>query len=147
MIEKMEFFSFLKERVREYRVLVGTIGRYLFAGGIGALTNISLLFVFTEYVGLYYLVSASLSFILACCVGFLLQKFWTFQERSIESMHTQAIGYLTISTVNFFLNTALLYFLVEKIHLWYIFAQVIASGLIAISSFLLYRYVIFLEKK
>ena len=143
----MKSITLLKEFVLEYRILVETIGRYLIAGSIGASTNVALLFFFTEYVGLHYLVSASISFVLACCVGFALQKFWTFRERSVESIHTQAAGYFTISAINFFLNITLLYFLVEKIHIWYIFAQVIASGLIAISSFLLYRYVIFLEKK
>jgi len=135
----MEFF-------RENRVFIGTIGRYLVAGSIGAATNVVLLFIFTEYFGLYYLFSAALSFILACCVGFSLQKFWTFQDRSVEGIYTQATGFLTVSVINFFLNTALLYFLVEKINVWYILAQIIASGLIAISSFLLYRYVIFSEK-
>lgn len=143
----MTFTDFLMRYAEEHRALIYTIGRFIAAGSIGAVTNISLLFLFTEYVGLYYLVSAGISFILACCVGFALQKFWTFRERSLESVHSQAMGYFTISTTNFFLNLALLYFLVEKIHLWYIFAQIIASGLIAVSSFLLYRYVIFFGKK
>ena len=104
-------------------------------------------FIFTEYIGLHYLVSAGISFILACGVGFSLQKFWTFQDRSVESIHTQAAGYFVISTINFFLNIALLYFLVEWTHIWYILAQVIVSALIAVSSFILYRHVIFLVKK
>lgn len=142
----MTFTTFLMRRIEEHRFLVYTIGRFIAAGSVGAVTNIGLLFLFTEYVGLYYLVSACISFVIACGVGFVLQKFWTFRERSIESVHAQAAGYFTISTINFFLNTALLYFLVEKMHIWYILAQVIASGLIAVSSFLLYRYVIFLKK-
>lgn len=136
-----------KELFIQYRTLVGMVGRYLIAGIIGATTNITLLFIFTEYAGLHYLVSAGISFVLACSVGFTLQKFWTFRDQSVESIHMQAMGYFIISSVNFFLNIAMLYVLVEWVRLWYIFAQIIASGLMAVSSFLLYRYVIFLEKK
>jgi len=128
-------------------MIVETIGRYLVAGCIGAVTNLGVLFILTEYVGLHYLVSAGVSFVLACGVGFTLQKFWTFRDRSVEGIHAQAIGYFTISSINFFLNISILYFLVEWTHIWYIFAQVIASGLIAVSSFLLYRHVIFLQKR
>ena len=143
----MRSITFLKELFIKYHALVKTIGRYLVAGSIGAATNISLLFIFTEYVGLHYLVSSGISFILACGVGFSLQKFWTFRDRSVESIHTQALGYFTISAINFFLNIALLYFLVEWTHIWYILAQAIVSACIAVSSFLLYRYVIFLVEK
>lgn len=142
----MKSIIFKNEFVREYRALIGTIGRFLIAGSIGAVTNIGGLFIFTEYIGLYYLVSASISFVLACCVGFSLQKFWTFRERSIEGMHAQAIGFFVISGINFFVNIALLYVLVEKIHIWYIFAQVIVSACIAVSSFFLYRHIVFLKK-
>lgn len=139
--------AFLTKYIDEHRALIDTIGRFIAVGSVGAVTNIGLLFLLTEYIGLYYLVSAGISFILACGVGFVLQKFWTFREHSTESVHVQAVGYFTISTINFFLNTALLYFLVEKTHVWYILAQIISSGFIAISSFLLYRNVVFFVKK
>lgn len=142
----MKPIVYTKEFVQEHRTLIGTVGRYLIAGTIGAITNIGGLFILTEYVGLHYLISAGISFIVACGVGFTLQKFWTFRERSIEDIHIQAAGFLIISIINFFLNIALLYVLVEYVHIWYIFAQVIASGLIAVSSFLLYRRVVFMEK-
>lgn len=143
----MKSVTLLKELVLTYRTLVGTIGRYLIAGSIGTITNLGILFILTEYAGLHYLVSAGISFVLACGVGFTIQKFWTFRERSVEGIRAQAIGYFLISTINFFLNLTLLYFLVEKLHLWYMFGQIIASALIAVSSFLLYRHVIFLKKK
>ena len=142
----MKYFTFLNEFAQGHRALIKTVGRFLVAGTIGATTNISGLFILTEYVGLHYLVSACISFVLAVCVGFSLQKFWTFRERSIEGVHAQAAGYFTISGINFFINIVLLYVLVEKLHLWYIFGQIIASALIAVSSFLLYRHVIFLQK-
>ncbi len=115
------------------------ITRFIMAGAIGAVVNIGILYLATDIFGIYYLYSAIVSFILASLVSFTLQKVFTFEDRSTDTIHTQFSVFFAVSVFNLVFNTALLWFFVSVIGIWYILAQVIVSGLIAITSFLLYR--------
>ncbi len=117
--------------------------RYLVAGSFAAIVDFGFLYLFTEKVGLHYLTSAILAFIIAFVVSFLLQKFWTFQDDSVEKMHAQVAIYLGVALFNLALNTALMYFFVDILGLWYMAGQFFASGLIAFESFFISRQFVF----
>lgn len=117
--------------------------KYLISGGTAAAVNIGLLYVFTDIFGIWYITSAVMSFVAAFFVSFIFQKFWTFEDRSTDNMHGQAAVYLVVTTTNLCLNTALIYGFVEFIHIHYLFAQIIAGGIIACESFFVYRKFIF----
>ncbi len=112
---------------------------FLIAGGIGAVTIILSLYIFTEIVGLWYLLSATLSFILASLVSFFLQKLWTFKDTSTDRFYSQLTLYFILAVINLAINDAIIYILVEYTNTWYIFAQICASAIIAIWSFFLYK--------
>ncbi len=132
------FAPHLRKRARFFR--------YLVAGGTAASVDFFFLYTFTEKVGLHYLVSAALAFVAAFCVSFLLQKFWTFQDDSIERVHTQVALYFIFALMNLGINTALMYLFVDVMEIWYMGAQFLASGLIAFESFFIGRYFIFTNK-
>ena len=117
--------------------------KYLASGGMAALVDLALLFALTEWVRLYYILSAALAFIIAFMVSFTLQKFWTFGDHDTEEIGRQAFLYFTVSFANLIINTALMYIFVEYVHLFYMLSQIIAGLLIAISSFFIYRRFIF----
>lgn len=119
--------------------------RYLISGGISFGTNIVILYLLTEYFGVYYLTSVILAFLVAFVVSFFMMKHWTFQDTSKEGVHQQMSIYLSVAVFNMLLNTALVYLFVEYIGVWYIFSQFIASLLIAVSSFFIYKYLIFVK--
>lgn len=119
------------------------LAKYVISGGTAATVNIGFLYLFTDILNIHYLVSGVLSFILAFGVSFTLQKFWTFQNNNRELLHQQLVIYLIVSVSSLVVNTFLLYLLVDWFGLWYILAQIIAGGLIAIVNFFVYRFVIF----
>ena len=51
--------------------------------------------------------------------------------------------YLSVGLMNLIINTIGMYVLVDKFDLMYMIAQIIMICLVAISSFLIYRYIIF----
>ena len=120
--------------------------RYLISGGTAAGVDFTLLYLFTDGLGFHYLTSAILAFIFAFFVSFFLQKFWTFQEDSVERVHTQAMIYFVVAAFNLALNTGLMYFFVDVLHLWYMAGQFIASGIIAKESFFISRHFVFNAK-
>ncbi len=120
-----------------------TIAKYLTAGSIAACVQLSLLYLLTHYGGIHYIVSSSISFVFAVCVGFLLQKFWTFDDSSIGCMPKQAAMYVGLGVTNLGINAAMMFFLVQVFHLWYLFSQVLACGLVACGNFAVYNCLIF----
>ncbi len=119
--------------------------RYLIAGGTSTAIDLGILFALTEYVGWHYLVSATAAFCVAVVVSFVLQKFYTFGDRSAsgKAVATQSAFYLGLQITNIGINAAFMYALVEWAGLWYFFAQIIAAATIAVGSFFVYRFVIF----
>ena len=117
--------------------------KYIISGGTAAVVDITLLILFTEVFGWWYLVSAITAFIIAFGISFTLQKFWTFRDHATENIHVQASMYLVVSAVNLGINTLLMYFFVDIFGIWYVVSQILAGGLIALSSFFIYKKLIF----
>ena len=117
--------------------------RYLIAGGFAVAVNLTVLYCLTEFVHIYYLVSAVCAFLVSFCVSFVLQKFWAFRDANRENVHHQMFFYLLLQLANVSLNTALLYLSVTYLHVWYLLAQAIISLLLAIGIYVINRQFIF----
>jgi len=121
------------------------LARYLLAGGTGAFVNLGSLFFLVHYLGFHYLAGSIISFTTAFVVSFVLQKFWTFRdfERNKKIVGKQLTNYLLIALLNLILNTFFMYFFVEFFGFWYMLAQFLTSGIIAILSYYLYKFFVF----
>lgn len=135
--------AFIIKQIYKYKIFV----KYIISGGIAATTDLVLLYIFTDILGIWYLLSAVFAFVVAFFVSFFLQKFWTFRDNSRERMFGQMKLYLIVCVINLCINTIGMYVLVDKFTIMYIFAQIIMGGLIAISSFVIYRFFIFKKQR
>ena len=57
--------------------------RYLFVGGFAFLVDFSLLYIFSDICGIYYLISAMLSFIISLIVNYLISTYWVFNKNQM----------------------------------------------------------------
>ncbi len=117
--------------------------RFLIAGGTAFAVNIVALYVLTEFLHIYYLISTVGAFLVAFLVSFFLQKFWTFREHSRDNLHVQLPLYLGMQVVNLALNAALMYALVEYLHIWYILSQTIITLVLSVIIFFINKMYIF----
>ncbi len=122
------------------------IAKYLISGGTAAVTDLGLLFIFTDLIGLWYVISAALAFAVAFFVSFFLQKFWTFRDDRKDKIQAQIVVCLVIGLINLGVNSYGMYLLVEYLSLWYLLAQIIMGASIAVYSFLIYKFLIFSKK-
>lgn len=120
--------------------------RYLISGGTAALVNWTTLFLLVYLGHMYYLYASILAFIVSIAVSFTMQKFWTFRDNLVHDIHIQFTRYLAVIFLSLLLNTALVYFLVEKMNVWYLLAQITATAIIAIINFFAYRHFVFRER-
>lgn len=117
--------------------------RFVISGGFATLTNLAVVYLCTDVLGVYYLASSAVAFICAFAVSFTLQKFWTFDNRSLEVVHQQLILALMVAGANLLVNTLFMYSFVEYVGLHYLLAQIATSALISLETFFVYQYVIF----
>jgi len=129
--------------INKFKVII----KFLISGGTATAVDLGFLYIFTDIYKIHYLVSAVLAFVIAFCVSFYLQKFWTFRDDSREKLYAQLSQYIAVTLTNLVVNTYGMFFLVEKWGIKYLLAQIIMSGFIAIFSFIIYRFIIFREKK
>ena len=121
--------------------------KYLLAGSTAAFVDLALLYFFVKVIHFHYLVSATLAFAVAIFVSFYLQKFWTFRDDSREDLYKQLSQYVAVGLFNLGVNAGLMYLLVDKLFVWFMLAQVISAGTIALESFILYKFFIFNQVK
>lgn len=116
--------------------------KFLLTGTIGLSVNLGTFH--TLYVlGVPYLAGSVGAFIVAMCVGFVLQKYWTFEEHTFGRAHTQFMLYVMLTLGNLGVNTLIVYVLVEYTGAHYLVAQTVGAGSVAFVSYFVYRRYIF----
>ena len=132
----------IKKLAIKYKIYI----KYVISGCTGAFVNLATLFILTEFANIYYMVSAVIAFLVSLSVGFNLQKRWTFQDNN-KKVFKQVALYFVITSTNLLINMALLYFLVEKLDVWYMLAQVIIYGSLSVFSFIMYKFLVFKKEE
>ncbi len=123
--------------------------KYIISGGTAAIVDLAIL-NFLDSLHLHYLVSVNIAFLIAFFVSFSFQKYWTFKDSKDDKFHKQLTLYFIVSATNVFINSLIIHFLLYLDFIpsdFYlrtvVWAQIIASAIIAIESFIIYRYFIF----
>ena len=116
--------------------------RFLIVGIIGISVNLGM-FHALYVLGVPYLAGSIAGFSVAVFVGFVLQKYWTFSDRSSGHVRTQFAFYAALTSGNLVLNTGIVYLLVGRLGVQYLLAQAIGAAIVAIDSFFVYHIFIF----
>jgi len=111
------------------------VARFLISGGLVIAAYYAPYYVLTEFCGVWYLLSSIVASIISSVINFILQKFWTFENKSRVNMHLQVIQFCVVSIGYTAANGGMLYVLVGKLHLHYLLAQIIVSSIIGILSY------------
>jgi putative flippase GtrA len=116
--------------------------KFLITGTVGLIVNLGVfhaLYVF----GVPYLTGSVTAFFIALAIGFILQKYWTFEDHTSEHVHTQFAFYTVLALGNLTFNTGIVYALVDRFGAHYLVAQTIGAGSVALASYFVYRRYIF----
>ena len=88
-----------------------------FVGGIGLITNLIILYLLTDIVGINYLMSFIVAFLVAASQNYLMNKKWTFGD--IKESKLGYFRYLGITSVTLILDEILLWAFTDGIGMWY----------------------------
>jgi putative flippase GtrA len=127
--------------------------KFLISGGTAAVVDLGVLYLLSDvytnwYAGLIeksdaVLIAAIIAFVFAFGVSFTLQKFWTFEDSSVDVIHSQLAMYLVLALCGLGVNTLFMYVLLNYTGLHYLAAQIFASAFIAVGNFFVYKHFIF----
>ena len=116
--------------------------KYCISGGIGAVIDFSLFSLLVTFFHVDYLISNLISFSLGTIVVCYMQKNWTFQYKSNKRIQLYSKYLLSIGIV-FIINTLLLIWGVEIIHLGEIEAKLVQVILSSIIGYLIQKNFVF----
>ncbi|MFB6208407.1 MAG: glycosyltransferase [Candidatus Nanohaloarchaea archaeon] len=98
-------------------------------GAIGTVVNMGLLYLFTEYVGLHYMISAGIAVESAIVSNFVLNDIWTFIDRKKEGMKNlmeRFTKFQAVSLTGLGLNLGLLWTFTKIAGIYYLLSNLIA---------------------
>jgi putative flippase GtrA len=113
--------------------------RYVFVGGTAFLVDFFFLYFFSDVCGIYYLISAVLSFIISVLVNYVMSTRWVFNQDNIENKVLEFNLFILISTIGLVFTEILLYFFTDIIGLYYLISKIISAIIVLFWNFLARR--------
>lgn len=114
------------------------IMRFCLVGGASFLLDFSLLYIFTEYVGLSYLYSAGLSFSISVVFNYWLCVTYVFTQAKKQTAR-QAFIFMASSLIGLGLNQLCMWFFVEIMALYYMWAKIGATIIVTVWNYVIKR--------
>ncbi len=103
------------------------IGKFALVGITGLVINEFLLFYFTEFLTLYYVLSSFIAIEISILSNFIFNEIWTFKDREKRSFVLKRLGkYNFFSLGGMLINVALLYVLTSFFGIYYLASNIIA---------------------
>lgn len=119
--------------------------RYAIVGGISFAVDAICLYLL-ERIGLYYLISAIIGFIIGLILNYLLSKRFVFTEKS-QSRIKEFIAYASIGAVGLLLTELFLYVFVDFIDLNLILSKIIAAAIVLIWNYAARKFLLYNKKR
>jgi len=118
--------------------------KFIFVGGIAFLIDYSLLYILTEYFSIYYLYSSIISFIASLIFNYILSIKWVFNVSKKQSLKDFII-FIVLSIIGLLINGLIMYIMVDKIIIHYMFGKLFSTFIVMIWNFITRK--IFIEKQ
>ena len=130
--------------IRYFQENKGQMLRYAIVGGAGAVIDLALLFILTEFFNFYYLLSTTLAFIFSALLNFYFNRRWTFKSSGNAQRQLLIFSFVAISGV--LINAGIMYVLVELFYVYYMLAKVASIAIVTIWNFMWNKYLTFRVK-
>ena len=124
------------------RVSVQTF-RYVLAGALAYTVDYSALVVLAGILGLYYLTSAAIAFMLGAVTSYLLNIKWVFDKRTFKDKRLEAAVFFSIVVVGIIINHYCMLFFTESAKLHYLVSKFISTIAVAAVNFSARKLILF----
>ena len=112
--------------------------RFIIVGAITFVVDYGLLYISTEYIGLYYMYSTAIAFIAAVIFNYWLCVIYVFKNVQRQTSK-QAILFVGSSVVGLGLNQICMWFFVEIFGIYYMLAKIISIIIVMAWNYIMKR--------
>lgn len=124
--------------------IINQILKFGIVGGIAFLIDYFVLYMCTEWLGIYYFISSIISFTVSVIFNYIASVKWVFDVNEDKSKVQNFFVFTILSIVGLVLNQVIMYVGVEKIHIYYMITKLGATFIVMVFNFITRK--IFLEK-
>lgn len=115
--------------------LFNQILKFGVVGGIAFLIDYGFLFIFTEWLGIYYLISSVLSFSISVIFNYVASVKWVFNVDENKSKSRNFALFIILSIVGLGINQLIMWYGVEQIHMYYMLVKIFATAIVMVFNF------------
>lgn len=125
--------------------VVQQLFKYVVVGGLAFIVDYTTLFIITQFIGLHYLLAATIGFLLGLVINYLLCIGWIFDQRTIENTKLEFTVFTLIGFAGLGLNNGIMFVAADWGGIHYLLAKLLAAAFVLIFNFLLRRHFLFLN--
>ena len=115
--------------------LIKQILKFDVVGGIAFVIDYLVLYICTDFLNIYYLVSAVISFTVSVIFNYILSVKWVFVINNNFSKRKNFIIFIVLSIIGLILNEIIMYLMVDVINVYYMFSKLISTFVVMIFNF------------
>jgi len=117
--------------------------RYTFVGGFSFVVDFAVLYLFTHFLFIHYLVSAGLGFLMGLVVNYFLSIYWVFHCRTEQSRWREFVWFALIGLVGLGMNELFIWIFTEKAGVHYLASKLITTAFVYFWNFFARKYLLF----
>ena len=121
--------------------IINNFIKYGIVGGFSFLVDILLLYFLVEFLNIYYLISVTLSLIVATSLNYYLNKKWSFNNtKAIASSFNK---YIILFIFNYIMTISMMYFFVSILDFNYLVIKSVIVILLIFWNFIVYKFYVY----
>jgi len=117
--------------------------RYVLAGTLAYVIDYSMLIVYVEIFGMYYLTAAAIAFLIGAITSYILNTAWVFNKRAFKDMRLEFAVFIALGAAGLFLNHWCIKFFTESVNLHYLVSKLISAMVVSAANFSARKYILF----
>jgi putative flippase GtrA len=117
--------------------------RYGFVGGMAFLVDYGTLYVLTEFLGLHYLLSATIAFVIGLVTNYLLSIAWVFNSRKSGSRWVEFTVFALIGIIGLGLNALVMYLCTDFLGMHYLISKLVSTAIVFFWNFFARKTILF----
>lgn len=124
--------------------MLKTFLKYMAVGTLNGLIYFATLYIFTDWLRIWYMVSAFIAVVIQTAVTFSLHYFWTWRSKktAVKSVVTiyRLLKYLIVGGCGLVIGLGGLYLITEYLKVYYMVSTIICSFILLVITFLINYY-------
>jgi putative flippase GtrA len=123
--------------------LIQQFYRYALVGGIAFCFDFGALFVLSRFLGIHYLISAVIAFLIGLAVNYALSTAFVFAKSSVENKGIAFLIFALIGVAGLGLNELFIWLFTEIAGLHYLLSKVVSTAFVYLWNFFARKYSLF----